>query len=349
MEVLERIQAWHKAQLERGRDPSLGVRIETLRERPGWSVQIDLAGTRLSGLKLAPYKEGVTDRDWLAYRIKDDRFEGIGDPTKLQALLVRRVVVERQAVRPGARICASGLIVTREQRRDGADERLLGVGKLRLADLARLHPGKLPHELAESIGGLLADDAPRGDERTCLAMHVVEAEDAVRIGVLGAKVTVEPRVEAAAEDVVHHPHRKDVGRGGGDAHFSDPDLRLRRAWLVDQGHHARRGLRPPGTNRRGVLAVLPRRESLLEQRQEGSRVGVADHEQGRVGRLEPRPVPGDEVLAGDGLHRAGRALARITPGMLLAEDHAREHVLSHRLRIVEGLRDLAEPLDPDAL
>src|SRR5204863_8055952 len=56
-----------------------------------------------------------------------------------------------------------------------------------------------------------------------------------------------------------------------------------------------------------------------------------------------------EVLAGDGLHRAGRALARITPGMLLAEDHAREHVLSHRLRIVEGLRDLAEPLDPDAL
>jgi hypothetical protein len=87
MEVLERIQAWHKTQVERGRDLSLGVRIETLRERPGWSVQIDLAGTALSGLKLAPYKEGTTDRDWLAYRIKDDQFEGIGDPTKLQALL----------------------------------------------------------------------------------------------------------------------------------------------------------------------------------------------------------------------------------------------------------------------
>lgn len=87
MEVLERIQAWHKAQLERGRDLSLGVRIETLRERPGWSVQIDLSGTSLSGLKLSPYREGATERDWLAYRIKDDRFEGIGDPTKLQALL----------------------------------------------------------------------------------------------------------------------------------------------------------------------------------------------------------------------------------------------------------------------
>jgi hypothetical protein len=87
MEVLERIQAWHKAQLDRGRDAALGMRIETLRDRAGWTVQIDLAATPLSGLKLSPYREGATDRDWLAYRIKDDRFEGIGDPTKLQALL----------------------------------------------------------------------------------------------------------------------------------------------------------------------------------------------------------------------------------------------------------------------
>ena len=87
MDVLERIQSWHKTQCERGRDPSLGVKIETLKDAPGWSVRIDLAGTPLSGLTLAPYKEGATDRDWLAYRIKNDRFEGIGDPTKLQALL----------------------------------------------------------------------------------------------------------------------------------------------------------------------------------------------------------------------------------------------------------------------
>jgi hypothetical protein len=87
VEILERIQAWHKAQVERGRDLSLGVRIQTLRERPGWSVEIDLAGTPLSGLTLAPYREGATERDWLAYRIKEDRFEGIGDPTKLQAIL----------------------------------------------------------------------------------------------------------------------------------------------------------------------------------------------------------------------------------------------------------------------
>lgn len=81
MDVLERIQAWHKAH------PAAGVKLETLKDQPGWSVRVDLAGTPLSGLTLAPYKEGATDRDWLAYRVKDDRFEGIGDPTKLHALL----------------------------------------------------------------------------------------------------------------------------------------------------------------------------------------------------------------------------------------------------------------------
>ncbi|HUJ27362.1 MAG TPA: Imm53 family immunity protein [Myxococcales bacterium] len=87
MDVLDRIQAWHKQQCDRGRDPSLGILIETTEDKPGWSVRIDLGGTPLSGLTLEPYREGATDRDWLAYRIKDDRFEGVGDPTKLQALL----------------------------------------------------------------------------------------------------------------------------------------------------------------------------------------------------------------------------------------------------------------------
>src|SRR5438105_14999212 len=81
MDVLERLQAWHKTH------GASEVRIESLKDSPGWSVRIDLAGTPLSGLTLAPYKEGATGRDWLAYRVKDDRFEGIGDPTKLQALL----------------------------------------------------------------------------------------------------------------------------------------------------------------------------------------------------------------------------------------------------------------------
>jgi hypothetical protein len=85
VEVLERIQAWHKAQCALGN--GAGVHIETLKDQPGWSVRIDLAGTRLTGLTLAPYREGTEPRDWLAYRVQNDKFEGIGDPTKLQSLL----------------------------------------------------------------------------------------------------------------------------------------------------------------------------------------------------------------------------------------------------------------------
>jgi hypothetical protein len=80
VEVLERIQAWHKAN-------GAGVQIETLKDQPGWSVRIDLAGTRLSGLTLSPYHEGANPRDWLVYRVQNDKFEGLGDPTKLQSLL----------------------------------------------------------------------------------------------------------------------------------------------------------------------------------------------------------------------------------------------------------------------
>lgn len=88
MDVLDGIQAWHKAWCAAGRELALGVRIETLHDQPGWSVKIDLAGTPLAGLTLAPYQEGNgTARDWLAYRVHEDRFEGLGDPTKLQALL----------------------------------------------------------------------------------------------------------------------------------------------------------------------------------------------------------------------------------------------------------------------
>ena len=101
MDVLERIQAWHKAQVERGRDPTLGVRIETLRERPGWSVQIDLAGTQLSGLTLAPYKEGATDRA-LAFRIRASR-----TPARVSGWNAPRGIASKaSAIRPSCRRCS---------------------------------------------------------------------------------------------------------------------------------------------------------------------------------------------------------------------------------------------------
>jgi hypothetical protein len=87
VDELDRIQAWHKAQCERGREPKRGVRIEPLHDAPGWTVRIDVSDTPLANLHVPPYKEGAGARDWLMYRLKDGSFDGAGDPTKLRALL----------------------------------------------------------------------------------------------------------------------------------------------------------------------------------------------------------------------------------------------------------------------
>ena len=268
---------------------------------------------------------------------------------RLYAILVGHVVVHRQPFRPHARVGARRLIVAREQRRNGAHQGLLRLGKLLVADLAGLHLRQLLHELGERLRGLLGDHAARRDERACLAMRVVEAEYAVRVRMLGAQVAVQARVEAQTEDVVHHAHGEDVRRRRGDADFPDPDLRLRRAGFVHQRDDARRFLRMlvPRALRRP--AVLPVPEAPLQHRHQRRGIGIADDEERRVRGTEPRFVPGDDVLARDRFHRAHGAFAGIAPRMLLAEDHAREDVAAHRLRIVERLRDLSEPLDPDAL
>src|SRR5260370_1085777 len=182
MEVLERIQAWHKAQVERGRDPALGVRIETLRERPGWSVQIDLSGTPLSGLKLAPYREGATDRDWLAYRIKEDRFEGIGDPTKL----------------PAPPFAFLYLADRTPARRAGAYTALVRVQGALLGPCAGFYLRHRLRELAERFGHLLAVPAARGSEGPRFPVRVVESEYPVGPGGLRPEISVQARVEAAA-------------------------------------------------------------------------------------------------------------------------------------------------------
>jgi hypothetical protein len=100
------------------------------------------------------------------------------------------------------------LLVAREQGGDGPDQSLLGIRQLDIAHLAGLHARQLRHELAQRLRGLVADHAALGDERAGLAVSVVEAEHAVRVRVLGPEVPVQARVEGAAQDVVHHPHRK---------------------------------------------------------------------------------------------------------------------------------------------
>lgn len=81
------LQNWYAAQTNGDWEHEFGVQIETL-DNPGWYLAIDLAGT--------PYHnsgEGFHgkvehgEHFWYHYQVKDEKFEGWGDPGQLDNLI----------------------------------------------------------------------------------------------------------------------------------------------------------------------------------------------------------------------------------------------------------------------
>lgn len=87
-----RLQSWYIAQCDGEWEHSYGVTIETL-DNPGWSLSVDLSGTRLDGCKCPRTDEGLDDEDfddegetkgpWLEYYVKNNVFEAACDPSSL--------------------------------------------------------------------------------------------------------------------------------------------------------------------------------------------------------------------------------------------------------------------------
>jgi hypothetical protein len=97
----EWLEEWYAAQCDGHWENSRGLSIQSM-ENPGWWVKIDLVGTDLEphakdaeittiGIPheaTRPYApESEQSTDWMLCRIKDGRFDGAGDPTKLRAIL----------------------------------------------------------------------------------------------------------------------------------------------------------------------------------------------------------------------------------------------------------------------
>jgi hypothetical protein len=84
--VLAWLQRWYQSQCDGQWEHSYGVRIDTL-DNPGWSVEIDLTGTTLQSGSMQPVvRQGGAD-DWIRCEVKDRKFIGHGDPTKLLEIL----------------------------------------------------------------------------------------------------------------------------------------------------------------------------------------------------------------------------------------------------------------------
>lgn len=85
---------WYRSHCDGDWEHQHGVQIETL-DNPGWAVRMDLVGTPLEALELAPEQIQRDEQDWVHVRIRNSRLEGFCGAGNLVELLERfRVIME---------------------------------------------------------------------------------------------------------------------------------------------------------------------------------------------------------------------------------------------------------------
>jgi hypothetical protein len=83
---LAELQRWYDARCDGEWEHAFGVRIETL-DNPGWSVEVDLAGTPLAGRAFPSVRDMAPAREWLSCEVSGDTFRGAGGPPMLGRIL----------------------------------------------------------------------------------------------------------------------------------------------------------------------------------------------------------------------------------------------------------------------
>ena len=86
METFQELQRWYQSQCDGEWEHSHGLTIDTL-DNPGWSVEIDLAGTPLAKQPFAEVQRLEHETDWIDCRVRDGKFEGYGGPFMLEEVL----------------------------------------------------------------------------------------------------------------------------------------------------------------------------------------------------------------------------------------------------------------------
>jgi hypothetical protein len=82
------LQAWYRKQCDGNWEHSYGIHNGTI-DNPGWEVNIDLQNMQYTALARPDEEFELSDDDWMICRIRENKFEGFGDPSKLDAILGR--------------------------------------------------------------------------------------------------------------------------------------------------------------------------------------------------------------------------------------------------------------------
>ncbi len=86
MSVLSDIQKWYASNCDGEWEHSYGISIDTL-DNPGWSITVNLKDTNLEDKNFEPFKNRVSEDRWISCLVKDNKFRGAGDETKLEEIL----------------------------------------------------------------------------------------------------------------------------------------------------------------------------------------------------------------------------------------------------------------------
>ncbi|MGY1520916.1 immunity 53 family protein [Luteimonas sp. A482] len=88
MKELQGLQDWYTSQCNEDWEHSFGVKIETL-DNPGWTLEVDLRETELSGKEFSAISRGDSedDADWIHCKVESEKFFGSGGAGNLAELL----------------------------------------------------------------------------------------------------------------------------------------------------------------------------------------------------------------------------------------------------------------------
>ena len=93
MDWVKKLEDWYRSHCEEdnisGATPwqhRYGLNINTS-DNPAWNIGIDLVGTELEGLCVPQVIIDNGENDWYRCQIQQNRFGGVGDPSKLGVML----------------------------------------------------------------------------------------------------------------------------------------------------------------------------------------------------------------------------------------------------------------------
>jgi hypothetical protein len=86
MDNLEWLEDWYQRQCNGDWEHRHGMQLQTL-ENPGWHLTINLSGTSAANALPQRLSLDTPCGDWIVCSIGDERFDGLGDPRKLEQII----------------------------------------------------------------------------------------------------------------------------------------------------------------------------------------------------------------------------------------------------------------------